>query len=251
MGRTSESSIVTKCALVLDVLTQSRRPLGFSDIAARTSFAKSSCHRILSVLQSEQLVEYDKASREYRPGRRIDLWTRASFRRRDLQDAASDLMVDLSEETHMNVALSIMDRDSILYLRTVDFFSERFASHAGDHAPLHCTAAGKVFLAQMAPERLQVTLAGLKLEKFTENTITSLEDLLAGFSAIRRDGFASARGEETLQVTGIAAPILNEQSQISACLSLWSTSEHSTPDEVIAQAPRLKRVAAKISDQVE
>lgn len=250
MARTPESSVVAKCALVLDVLTQARRPLGFSDIAARTEFAKSSCHRILAVLQSEHLVEYDKAARVYRPGRRLDTWARAVSRRKDLQDAARDLMADLSEETHMNVALSILDRDTILYLRTVDFFSERFASHAGDHAPLHCTAAGKSFLAHMAPKRLQVTVSDLKLDKFTEHTITSLENLLAEFPEVRRQGFASARGEETLQVTGIAAPIFKEQDQVAACLSLWSTSEHATPDEVIASAPRLMACANEITDRL-
>lgn len=250
MSRTSESSIVTKCAMVMDLLTRSRKPLAFSEIVAETGFVKSSCHRILAVLQGEGLVAYDKASRCYRTGDRLQNWARAALRRTDLQQAAHDAMSDLCESLRMNVALSILDNDTILYLRTVDFYSVRFASHAGDHAPLHCTAAGKVFLAHMKPARLQATLANLRLEKFTEHTKTSLEPLLAEFPSIRENGFAVARGEETLQVTGVAAPIWNEQGQMAACLSLWSVRDHTRQEEVIAQSGIVISAASEISERL-
>lgn len=247
MSRTSESSIVTKCALVMDVLTGARRPLAFSEIVAETGFVKSSCHRILAVLQSEELIAYDKASRTYRKGERLQSWAKAALRRTDLQQAAQDVMSDLCESSRMNVALSILDNDTILYLRTVDFNNVRFASHAGDHAPLHCTAAGKVFLAHMKPARLQATLANLKLEKFTEHTKTSLEPLLAEFPSIRENGIAVAKGEEALQVTGVAAPIWNEQDQVAACLSLWSVRDHASQEEVVAQGAKVIASASEIA----
>ncbi len=250
MSRTSESSIVTKCALVMDTLTRARQPLAFSEIVSETGFVKSSCHRILAVLQGEGLVAYDPVSRTYRSGDRLQAWARAALRRTDLQQAAQDVMSDLCESSRMNVALSILDNDTILYLRTTDFFSVRFASHTGDHAPLHCTAAGKVFLAHMKPARLQATLADLRLEKFTEHTKTSLEPLLAEFPSIRENGFAVARGEETLQVTGVAAPIWNEQGQLAACLSLWSVLDKASQEEVIAQSATVIASASEIAKRL-
>lgn len=174
-------------------------------------------------------------------------WGRANWRRTDVQQAASGPMSDLSEQTHMNVALSVLDMNSVLYLRTEDFSNVRSASHAGDRAPLHSTAAGKVFLAQMKPERLQVALTAIKFEKFTEHTIVSLEALVSQFAEVRETGFAIARGEEVLQITGIAAAIRDSDDKHIACLSLWSIRDEHTADEVIMQSDRLKATVSKIS----
>ena len=248
MSRNSESSIVTKCGQIIDVLSAARRPLAFSDIVERTGFVKSSCHRILAVLQGEEMIEYDKANRTYHTGPRLQKWARATWNRADIQQVASQHMADLCENTRMNTALSVFDNDAILYLRTVDFYSVRFASHAGDRAPLHSTAAGKVFLANMKPARQQAALGLLDFEQFTERTIVSLETLIAQFGDIRANGFATARGEETLQVTGIAAPIWNAEDKLAACLSLWSTKELHDPEDVIGHSEMLVGLTRKISN---
>ena len=66
MARASESSIVAKCAIVVDLLSNARRPLGFKEITEASGLVKSSAHRILSVLLSEDLVEYDPLKKVYR-----------------------------------------------------------------------------------------------------------------------------------------------------------------------------------------
>ena len=89
MTRTSGSSIVTKSRQVIDVITEAHRPLIFSEIVEKTGFVKSSCHRILAILQGEQLVEYDPLSRTYRSGHRLQKWARAVWNRADITQAAS------------------------------------------------------------------------------------------------------------------------------------------------------------------
>ncbi len=250
MGRASGSSIVTKSCQVIDALTQSHRPMRFSEIVEQTGFVKSSCHRILAVLQGEQLIEYDKRTQTYRPGSRVQNWARTVWNRADIQQAAGHHMADLCEKTGMNTALSILDADDILYLRTVDFFNARFASHPGDRAPVHATAAGKVFLANMMPARQQAVLDRIALEKFTEFTIVSREELLEQCRDIQTNGYAVADREEALQVTGIAAPIWSAEGTQIACLSLWSSSAFHAPTDVIAQLDLLQKTTQKISAEL-
>ena len=250
MTKAGESSIVTKCAKVMDILSHAPRPLAFSEIIEKTGFVKSSTHRILSVLQSEELVEYDKASRSYSTGPRLRDWARSAWRRKDLQQIASNFMYALSEETGMNSALSILDGDAILYIRTVDMIQLRYASHTGDRAPLHNTAAGKVFLAHMSERRQQDLLNNLTFERFTENTIQTPRALKIQLNEVREEGFAKALGEEVLHVTGIAAPIWDSEDKVVACLSLWSQTEHATRDEVVSKADQLKDAAQLISEQL-
>ena len=246
----AESTIVTKCTLVMDILCNAREPMIFSEIVAKTGFVKSSCHRILGVLQGEGLVDYDKPTRRYRIGSRLHYWARSAWRRIDLQQVACSVMEHLAESCSMNVALSVLDEDTILYLRTFDVAPVRYGSHSGDHAPLHCTAAGKVFLANLSSQRFQNILGKLRLEKFTERTKTDLAELISEFSRIREQGFATAVDEEFLQVTGIAAPIFNAQGEVTACLSLWALTEQVTAQEVIAQSGRIIASAADISGKL-
>ena len=250
MGRSGESSIVTKCARVMDIVSHARKPLAFSDIVDQTGFVKSSAHRILAVLQGEELIDYDKATRTYRAGSRLHDWARSAWRRIDLQQTASEAMSLLSEETGMNTALSVLDRETVLYLRTVDVVQFRYASHAGDHAPLHSTAAGKVFLAFMSDRRREETLARLKFEKLTENTRMSVAALSEDLQLVRQQGFAKALGEELLQITGISAPIWNAEDKVTACLSLWSLTDHASRDEVVAMSGRLIETTSQISKQL-
>ena len=247
MSRSTESSIVTKCGQIIDIVVAARRPLAFSDIVEQTGFVKSSCHRVLAVLQGEGLIAYDKATRTYRTGPRLHGWTWATWSNTDLQRIAGPAMEDLADRTRMNTALSILDGETIIYIRTCNFFNVRFASRAGDRAPLHSTAAGKVFLANMSPSRQQASLGQLTLERFTEHTLVTFEALLAQFADIRTQGFAVARSEEALQVTGIAAPVLDAGDQNIACLSLWSVKDHHAPEDVIAEAPRLVEAARAVS----
>lgn len=234
----------------MDIVSQARKPVAFSEIVEQTGFVKSSAHRILAVLQSEELIDYDKNTRTYRAGSRLHDWARSAWRRIDLQRTASEAMSVLSEQTGMNCALSVLDRDTVLYLRTVDVIQFRFASHAGDHAPLHSTAAGKVFLAHMSERRRREILEDLKFEAFSEHTITNAEDLIKQLPAAREDGFARALGEEVFQVTGIAAPIWNAEDKVTACLSLWSLIDHAPREEVIAMSDKLIETTSDISRQL-
>lgn len=250
MPRSSDSSIVTKCARVMDILTHAKRPLVFSEIVAETGFVKSSSHRILAVLQSERLVAYDKEKRTYEPGSRFQEWARAGFHRTDLQQVAAEPMEALSDATGMNAALSVLDGDSLLYLRTADHVSVRYAARAGDHAPLHCTAAGKVFLAHMSQAQLDAFLGTGSLEKFTEFTRTDPEALVADLPAILENGYATAIKEEFLQVMGMAAPIWDERKKVAACLSLWTLTADTDPVTMLEKAGRLKKAALAITESI-
>ena len=249
MPRSSESSIVAKCAQVIDILSNARRPLGFKEITETSGMVKSSAHRILSVLLSEELVEYDKSKKVYRVGPRLNAWGRAIWRRLDMElDPAAELEA-LCEFTNMNAALSILDVDSVLYLRTLNSVPFRFASHPGDHAPLHGTAAGKVFLANMSAHRLELTMQEMRFERMTEYTLRDAKDLLTELDVVRNQGYALAVQEEHFQVIGMAAPIRDIQGTVTACLSLWSLTDVTSPDKVESFAAQLIAATERLSRQ--
>ena len=250
MARSPESSIVTKCALVVDLITDAKRPLTFSEIVTETGFVKSSCHRILSVLRSENMIEFDERERTYTTGTRLKSWARNAWRRADLNQLATTELNRLCDDTQLNVALSVYADDAVLYLNTVDTNPMRLQSRAGDLAPLHCTAAGKVFLAFQEPNALENTLSRLSLEVYTQHTITDADVLRKDICEVHDRGYGKAIYEELLQVLGVAAPILNDQGKVVAAISVWGPTKLTKPEELEAAVPRLLEATAAVSARI-
>ena len=53
----------------------------------------------------------------------------------------------------------------------------RFYLHPGSRVPAHCSASGKMFLAQMPPAQRRRLLAHAPLERYTAKTLTALDAL--------------------------------------------------------------------------
>lgn len=251
MATKSESSIVSKCGIVLDIVTAARSPLDLKDIVNQSGLAKSSAHRILTILINEKLIDYDKANRHYSYGTRLNQWARSAWLRNDLHGNSVAEMEKIAHATKMNSVLSVLDGDSILYLRTLNTFPVNHTSHPGDHAPLHCTAAGKVFLAFQPSKTRDDTLARLKYERQTEHSIQDSATLLKELAITREREYGLALQEEFLPALGMAAPIKDLNGDVIACLSLWTVADRNSQAELEALAPRLIASANRISKQPE
>ena len=177
MVRELQSSIVTKCAIVMDILTESPDPMTHTEIVEATGFNKSSAHRIIAILIGEDLIHFDPATRSYSLGPRPMRWARSAWQKTDLKLIVDAELVNLRDKTGLNVAVSILTTDSIMFIRNFDVRSVRYAAKIGEQAPLHATAAGKVFLAYSESRQNCGLPEGYELEKLTEHTITNLRDL--------------------------------------------------------------------------
>lgn len=241
------SSIVTKCIRVLDILTEASRPLGFSEVVARSGFTKSSAHRILGILHGEGLAEYCSRGKTYRTGEKMMHWMLQIWRGSDIQQAAHQQLETLCEHTAHNAALAVRDGDTVFYIRTVDSYPVRYAPKVGEHAPLHCTAVGKVLTAYLPDSRQEKLLREMLLEKLTENSICKRAVLTAELATVKKRGYALNDREEFLKICGIAAPIFDLQGNVPASICIWSLVERADIKALRALAPLLLETAANIS----
>lgn len=247
MSQAGESSIVTKCANMVDILAMSQRPLTFSELTNRSGLVKSSAHRILNVLLTERLASYDADNKTYALGSRTLSWARSYLKRSDLPSIADRHMDALCQQTVMNGALSLLDRNAVLYLKTYNPVPVKFASLAGDRVPLHCTAAGKVFLAFMPDQKRRELLENIEFEPFTEFTIRDAKTLEEDLEQVRKQGFALALQEEIYQVLGISAPIFGGDGKVLATISLWNLNDRLGREEIRKLAKPLIKVTRQIS----
>ncbi len=246
----NQSSIVTKCGQVLDLLADAGHPLSFTEIQQRSGMVKSSTHRILAILTGEGLAEQDARTKAYRLGPRLIGWALTAWRSTDLLQVAEPELEALAAATGVNVALAIRDAESVLFLRTIDRFPVRYAPKVGEHAPLHCTAVGKTMIAFLPAEQRSQLLDRLTLERYTEHTLVTLAALEADLAIVRRQGYATSDREEFLQVCGIAAPIHDSQGALVAAICLWAPVGQSDMAHLSAFGRQLCKVCEGISTRL-
>ena len=247
MVREVQSSIIEKCAAVVDLLARTQGRLSQTEIAKATGFNKSSTHRILSILMGLELVQFDDRDRSYTTGPKLVRWAQAAWEKMDLSLIVEQDLIELSEETGMNVAIGVRSEHTITFTRTRIPHPYRLAVKTGGQSELHNTAGGKVLLAHMTEEELTAYFEHAELEKFTETTLTTEAALRHDMEKTRERGYAISDREEFYQVVGIAAPILDFDRRVLAAVSLWIPLKHASLSELLDNAPKLLAMTEQIS----
>ena len=196
--------VIARAAAIMAALESAEDGLTLTELAVRVAMPRSTVHRIAAALETEGLV-IGSPRGLLRLGPRLTSLARAA--RWHLGDVARPHLVELSRRVEETVELGVLQGTSLLLvdqvvarrrLRTVSTIGARIAAHA--------TAGGKVLLAQQTDEHLK-TLLPARLERFTPNTITIRDDLLAQLATIRQLGVAFDHAEESEGISAVAVVI--------------------------------------------
>ncbi len=241
------SSILTKAMSLLDLIAASPLPLSLTDIVDKSELPKSSCHRLLVLLREAHTLTYNVASQTYAPGPRLMRWGVQTAQKENLASIAAPHMRSLCQSTKARVALSVLDGDAVLFVHTIENGAPyRLAPRVGQHSPLHASAAGKLFMANMDPDAQADLLAGCDFEQCTEFTITSPQALLPELEIAEKNGFAVSAREEFRQISGLAVPIIGANNEIMAALSIWDVGDDTVLSSLQSQLAVLTRAASDI-----
>ena len=194
----SQVQVIARAATILRALEDENSGLSLGQIAQRVNLARSTVQRIVAALECEKLVIAATPNGRVRLGPAI-LRLAASVRS-DFTAAARPFLEQLSNELHETVDLSTVKKDHLVFIdQVIGSQRLRTVSAVGETFPLHCTANGKAYLAQLTDVGIE-KLIGRTYEACTPNTLTRLETLLEDLKAVRRTGVAFDREEHTLGI---------------------------------------------------
>ncbi|MFD8015864.1 IclR family transcriptional regulator [Streptomyces sp. NPDC058955] len=170
-------------------------------------YPKSSLYMLLRTLVELGWVETDATGTRYGIGVRA-LLVGTSYIDGDEVVAASRATLDrLSDDTTETVHLARLDGTSVVYLATRQSQHHlRPFTRVGRRLPAHSTALGKALLATHGDEQVRELLPK-SLPAVTEHTITDRERLIDELAAVRAQGFAVDREENTLGLRCFAVAI--------------------------------------------
>lgn len=244
---------IVKAVRILDLL-KAHGSLSYSEILKMFPLPKGTLFKILFTLESEELIRRDQVSGKYELGVKLIEWGTGARSQLEIRKIALPLMQKLSEDINCTIHLTVVSHGEVLPIESFESGNTTwphylFHGGIGIPAPLHATAAGKAILAFMSDDELENTLNGKELQKFTENTITTMSHLREALAEIRQTGYAVSYSEHHEMVRGIAAPIRDSKGKVFASLSALGITSRLTAEwlpevalQVIAASNEISRL---------
>src|SRR5438093_174230 len=155
------------------------------DLASDLGLNKTTAFRLLSALESAELIERTPEGDAYRLGPELLRLGSQALGQSGLRAAGSAILHTLAQKTRETITLEVLVGEKVLIL------DEVVGSHVlaampslGTRWPAHATSTGKVLLAHL-PEAERWARLGRRLDGFTPRTIVDRAALARELSRVR------------------------------------------------------------------
>lgn len=222
-------------------------PLSLNAISKATEIPKPSAHRLLAELLPDRVI-VQRGEGEYSLGAGALLLVQQILNGRTWGFGAGsrgemEALRDLTGET---VALHVqLGRDRLCISEVESTQPLRYISGVGRTAPLHVGSAGKVLLAWLPTDVVDVYLR-TPIERFDSKSITEPAEFRSLLETIHRRGWAESTGERVVGAAAVSVPVLDDQGQLLFSLSVLGPQDRMSAERRRQLVPALQRVAAQL-----
>jgi DNA-binding IclR family transcriptional regulator len=196
------------------------------------------------------LVERFPGTKRYRLTAK-SLWVGSGYLpHSNIYRAAFFPMQALAKELPGSVQLGVYSEGKVVFIHSVNYSGafEHFAD-VGLRRPLHATASGKLFLAEMPLDKVERLMAQ-GMEKYTERTLVTFERMKEELVQIKTNGYAVNDEELLPGYFVLAAPVFDANGTTVATISITMTADQVHSERVAACATPVCEAAWKTSLQL-
>lgn len=213
--------VLEKAMGLLNIVSDKRAPMTFTDLLRASSLPKATLHRILGTLVREGLLRHDPYNKSFQLGFRLLELAHEVWSDFDLRLAAQDALVRLRDTLGESVQLSVLSGQQVVVVASEHAGRDTApVSSVGVRLPVHATAAGKVIAANLDPQRLRNLLESLDFHAFTPSTLRDAAGLQADLALARARGYAVDDREFDEASVSVAAPIFDYEGRPIGALSI-------------------------------
>lgn len=225
---------------LLDFIQANPGQLTLGDLSSAASLPKSSTFRYLETLEQRGYVQRGESG-SYSVGvalrtERVDV----------IVDRARPYLVELRDQFDETVNIGRLEFNRVVYLDVVESQrSVRHSVHAGDRESIHSTALGKAVAASLPELQVRAILRAGGMPRFTESTITSVEEYMAELEKVRAHGYALDDCENERDGRCVAAGIPGLPTPMA--ISLSAPAMRFPREDVARVAKRLVEIAHRLA----
>jgi DNA-binding IclR family transcriptional regulator len=239
-------------ALEILLLLRDRDAIGVSETSRQLGIARSTAHRLLSMLEHYEFAQRDPKSREYRSGPALVSLGLAAVLHMDIRRRARPHMERLAIQVEETVTLIGLEGADVRFLDCVESpRTIRVAARTGLLRPAHCTSAGKAMLAARGREDLEALYPAATLPGLTDRSITSRDTLFSELEEVRRTGYATNIGESDAGLAAVGVAIPDMAGPPTAGLGIAAPEARLAPEQITRIADAARRAASAIAGTLD
>jgi IclR family transcriptional regulator, acetate operon repressor len=206
-------------ALQLATVLQVEGPLTVSEAAERLGVARSTAHRLLSMLSYRDFAVQD-GDRRYSAGPVLSLAARTHSRAALLRAVAMPHLVVLAGRVAESTNLQVLAGDHVRFIGSVEGSQAlRVGNREGMVFPAHRTSGGVLLLADLPPEQFEAIYSDERWADRTEER-PDLKALRREMRLAHGRGFAINNGRTETGVTAVGRAVRAASGQSEAAVSI-------------------------------
>ena len=236
---------------VLDVLESlgESNQLSLAELTRRLGLPKTSVHRVCGALVERGWLLRD-ASGVYSLGIRA-LGVGAAAAELPIVVAFRPVAAELLARHNETVSLTLLDGDDSLFVAKVETTHPvRLVTAVGSRLPAFAAASGRVLLADLPAEAIEIAYAGRPLVTPTGVDLGGLPGLLGLLARARDDGFAENVEETALGLHCLAVPVRNGRGRALAAMTVCVPTGRIDPARREVLLTDLRATAARLERDV-
>jgi IclR family transcriptional regulator, KDG regulon repressor len=238
-----------KAIRVLKAFSNDEPSLSLTELSKKTGITISSLQRIVSTFVVEGFLHKNEQTKRYQLGHSLLYLGNLVKQESSLILVAEPILKRLNEETKESLSLNIIDgyeRRCILNFDSSYPLSTKML--VGDTSPLYAGASSKTLLAFMPNYKDYVN--NVQLDKITEHTVKTKEQLLKQLEQIREQGYCISNGERVRGAWSISVPILNAAQESIASISIVIPVIRYTDYNETELIQKMQQAAKEIENQL-
>lgn len=240
-----------RALFMIELLASSSAGMGLTEISNQLGISKNSTFRIAMTLLHHGYLTRDENSKVFNLSGKLLSVGYAAVTEQNLLEKSMDVLRDLRNSTKETVLIGIILADEGVVLEQVPgLHSFKFWIDVGTRFPLHTAVPSKAILAFL-PEKIQQPICErIEFKKYTNKTITKLDDFLEELKTVKEKGFAKDDGEEVEGMHCIGAPIFNGNSYPVAAIWITGPSDRLPKSQFDQLGMSVKDHALRISQRL-
>lgn len=224
---------------ILEVILEFPEGLTFTEICSKLDMPKSSLHPLLTTLSNRDYIYCSPKNNKYYIGHQLSLIGQGY--KINLMENIQHEMDQLSKNLGETTFLGILSGGSVIYLLKAEFVNSVIYSvtKLGHKLPAYATGFGKALLSKYTKSEIEQIYPN-GLEPRTENTISSIDELMKQMEIIKETGFSLEKEESTLEIQCVAMAIRYRDEYLAGISVVVPVYRYSTEKEKIIKTELLK-----------
>jgi DNA-binding IclR family transcriptional regulator len=197
--------------------------------ARALGLSRTTLIRLISTLEAEHIIERKTDGSGYSLGLGLIGLAGQALYASDLVQAGDPIITGLSEQLSLSSHIGVLEGTDVLYVarRTPNV---HLVSNVGigSRLPAHATTMGRIMLAHKNSADLQLLYGQLPLQKFTGETPTTLQELLAQCRIDKAVGTAWSDSNFESGIASVAAVIFDRLGKVIGAINVTGPSANFT-----------------------